>query len=361
VLKPGILSVCFAFSTLSLLAQQPTPVTPGPSPAPATAPVAVAPADAAARINLDVLVTDGAGKSVSELEPFDFSVFDNEQPRKVLGFRRTDALAGSRIDPPEELIIVLDAVNLPYWAITDQRLRLEKFLRQNDGKLAMPTSVFIFSNQGLHVQPTPSKDGNELAMALDKATGTVRARDITGGVYSLEEQFNDSFKTIKGIAENEAGKRGRKMLVWIGSGWPLLNERFYIPTNESRRHYFEELENLTNKLREARISIYSVAPIVGITRELYKGFLKPVMEPKKMEMGNLALLVLVVQTGGRVMDPGNDLVALINDCLKDVGTYYTLTFETPPMATPDQYHSLRVQVNGNGLRARTTSGYYTRP
>jgi hypothetical protein len=101
----------------------------------------------AARINIDVLVTDGAGKPVSALEPPDFGIFDNDQPRKVLGFGHTDAFAGTRIDPPE-VIVVLDAVNLPYQTITLQRLQLKKFLRQNDGKLAMPTSIFIFSEPG---------------------------------------------------------------------------------------------------------------------------------------------------------------------------------------------------------------------
>lgn len=45
---------------------------------------------ATARISLDVLVTDKAGKLVPELEPTDFSLLDNGQPRKIAGFRRTD-------------------------------------------------------------------------------------------------------------------------------------------------------------------------------------------------------------------------------------------------------------------------------
>jgi hypothetical protein len=48
------------------------------------------------------------------------------------------------------------------------------------------------------MQPAPTKDGNALAALLDEATGEVRARDTASGVYGIEEQLNDSLKTIKG-------------------------------------------------------------------------------------------------------------------------------------------------------------------
>ena len=313
------------------------------------------------RISLDVAVTDKAGKAVGELEPFDLTLLDNNQPRKILSFRRTDGLTGSRIDPPIEVILVIDAVNLPYQAVTQQRLEVEKFLRLNNGQLAFPTSVFLYSSQGLLVQPAPSKDGSALAKVLDKASGTVRARDLSGGVYSLAEQFQDSFKTMQKIAENETRKPGRKVLIWVGPGWPLLTERFFIESNESRQNYFHQLAALTNQLREARITIYNVAPVVGVTRELYKGYLKPVTEARKMEIADLALEVLAVNTGGRVLDPGNDLAELILKCESDISPYYTVTFEPPQAAGADEFHSLKVQVSGDGLAARSDIGYYNEP
>lgn len=322
---------------------------------------APAPASPASRMNLDVLVTGNDGKPVADLEPLDFTLLDDGQPRKILGFRRTDGTVGNRFDPPVEAIIVLDAVNLPYQAVTLQRLELEKFLRQNRGSLALPTSVFLYTSQGLRVQPAPSKDGNALAAMLDQAAGTVRARELSGGVYSLVEQFQDSFKTFNGIAENEARKPGRKVLVWIGPGWPLLTQRFFIQSNESRQNYFKQLVALSKKLQEARITVYNVAPIVGVTRTLYEGYLKPVTAFRKMEIGDLALEVQAVHTGGRVLDPDNDLVRQIDTCLADVGEYYTLTFAPPPAASADEYHDLKVQVAQPGLTARTSTGYYNQP
>src|ERR1019366_619412 len=39
------------------------------------------------KIKLDVVVDDGAGKPVQGLEPWDFKILDNNQPRPVRSFR----------------------------------------------------------------------------------------------------------------------------------------------------------------------------------------------------------------------------------------------------------------------------------
>jgi VWFA-related protein len=320
-----------------------------------------APETAQRRINLDVLVTGKEGKPVSALEPLDFSLFDNNQPRRILGFRRTDGIAGSKFDPPVEVIIVLDAVNLPYQAVTLQRLEVESFLRRNGGHLAQPTSIFMFSSEGLRVQPAPSKDGNLLAAALDQSTGTVRARATAAGDYGLAEQFTSSIQTLKGIAENEARKPGRKMLIWIGPGWPWLVGRQFTQSNEGKARHFRSIVEVSRMLREARITLYSLYTIVGLNGVAYEAYLKPVRDAHQADGPNLGLQVLVKQTGGRVLDPSNDLAGQIEDCIGDIGAYYTLTFAPPPAAMPDEYHDLQVQVGQPGLTARTNTGYYNQP
>jgi len=312
-------------------------------------------------IFLDVVVTDGANKPVADLEPFDFSVLDESHPRKVMGFRRTDGATGSKLDPAVEVIIVLDAVNLPYQPVTRLRLELEKFLRANGGHLTQPVSIYIFASDGLHVQPAPSKDGNALANLLDESGGTMRARDITGGVYALEEQYKDSYKAITGIAENMSHKPGRKVLIWLGSGWPLLSERYFIQTDVSRQTYYHQLAALQNKLREARMTIYCLYGTAGLTNRLYEKFLEPVREARKMEIGSMGLQVLALHTGGRVLGPSNDVKGLMDACLGEIGEYYTLALMPPQAAKPDEYHDLKVQVNRPGVTVRTVVGYYNEP
>jgi VWFA-related protein len=319
------------------------------------------PAAAAARINLDVLVTDKAGKPVADLEPMDFTLLDNGQPRKILSFRRTDGALGSRTDPPVEVIIVLDAVNLPYQAVTLQRLGIEDFLRRNGGHLAQPTSIFLFSSDGLRVQPAPSKDGNALAAALHQSTGTVRAMATAAGDYGLAEQFTTSIRTLKGIAENEARKPGRKMLIWIGSGWPWLLGPQFTKSTEGRQQHFQSIVDLSRMLREARITLYSTYSIVGLNSIAYEAYLKPITDPRKADASYLGLQVLATQTGGRVLSSSNDVVGQLADCVADIGAYYTLSFASPAAASPSEYHDLKVQTSPAGSAVRTSSGYYNHP
>jgi VWFA-related protein len=326
---------------------------------PASAPAA---AVAPAHISLDVVVTDKAGKAAPDLEPMDFKLLDNNEPRKILSYRRTDGTVGSKFDPPVEVIVLLDAVNLPYQAVTLLRLEVERFLRQNGGKLAQPVSIFMYTSSGLMVQPAPSRDGNAMAKVLDESTGTVRSRGSAAGVFGEEEQFQSSVETLAGIADNETKKPGRKMLIWIGSGWPLLETAQYTQSNESRESDFKAIVRLSKKLREARVTVYSIYTLNSADGKfLYQAYLKPVTVPRKAEPANLALQVLVTQTGGRVLESSNDIAGQIDSCISDIGAYYTLSFAPPTAAQANEYHGLKVEVDKPGLTARTMSGYYLQP
>jgi len=340
-LQPICLSLLFL--SLSAFAQQPA--------APSSATVA-------SRISLDVLVTDSAGKPVAGLEPMDFTLLDNNQPRRILGFRRT-AATGSQIDPPVEVILLFDAVNLPYTAITLQRLEMEKFLRRNSGHLALPTSVFIFANEGLHVQPAPSTDGNAIAAALDKSTGLVSTMALQRDPFVDIQNFHKSLDVLSGIAENEARKPGRKLLIWLGPGWPLLDDNRFHPGNEFRKQNFDSVVSLTRKLREARITLDSIYATVGVnSRGLYGAFLKPVTKAHDTEAGHLALQVFVKHSGGQIIDASNDLAGQLDQCIAEAGPYYTLSFAAPAAAVPSEYHDLKVQLAQPGLAAHTNTGYY---
>jgi VWFA-related protein len=311
---------------------------------------------------LDVLVTGKDGKPVPELEPWDFSLLDNNEPRKIANFRRTDGTVGSRVDPPVEVIVVLDSVNMAYQAVTQLRLQVQRFLRQNGGHLAQPVSVFVYASEGLRVQPAPSKDGNALAAMLDTSVGTMRARSTAAGDYGLGEQFTSSIQTLKGIAENEARKPGRKMLIWLGNGWPLLDGPHFIKSNEGEQRHFQNIVEVSKKLREARITVYGIYTLNSAPDQLlYEAYLKPVKDFHRADAGNLSMQVLARQTGGRVMDPGNDIAGQIDNCIAEIGTYYTLTLAVPPAAGPNEYHDLKVQIDQPGLTARTNTGYYNQP
>jgi VWFA-related protein len=169
------------------------------------------------------------------------------------------------------------------------------------------------------------------------------------------------------IGENEARRPGRKLLIWVGPGWPMLDSDNYLFSDKDQQRYFDTIVETSSRLREARITVYSVHaadPGLGAMpdrRFMYQGFLKGVKSSQQADTGNLALKVLALQSGGRILGPDNDLAGQINSCIAEVNAFYTLSFDPPHANHPDEYHDLKVQVEQPGLTVRTNTGYYNQP
>jgi VWFA-related protein len=316
------------------------------------------------KIKLDVMVDDSAGKPVSGLQPWDFKILDSGQPRKVLSFRAFND-AEVKPDPPVEVILVIDLVNLPFPQVAITRQEIERFLKMNDGHLNQPVTLLLLSDAGMRVQPRPSVDGNALVSIVNQIKGNVRTVDAAMGGEGLLERFQLCARQMAAIAENEARKPGRKLLIWVGPGWPMLNrgELGYYSDKDQRR-YFDSIVELSTRLREARMVVYSVAPSTNAdtTSSIrYQDYLKGVKSPRDSDPGDLALKVLATQTGGRVLGPNNDLASQIERCIADANNFYRISFDPPSTDQADDYHDLKVVVDKPDITVRTNSGYYNEP
>jgi VWFA-related protein len=373
---PGFLSL-FLFSPLSLVvhaqaeapAQQSSPASATPA-APATPAAAannaasVVPPEAPDhRISLDVVVTDKAGNPQSGLQQRDFTILDDKQPENILSFRATDE--GSAAEPMQ-IIFLLDAVNTGAQTMGFERLELEKFLRQDGGHLALPTSLVFLTDTSTEVQPGTTRDGNALADLLKSKETGLRIIGRSQGIYGAMDRFNLGLTALERISGYEARQPGRKLLVWFSSGWPMLSGPRLELTKKNEDWLFNGVVTMSRALREARVTLYSVDPLgtsdAGSFRTFYyESFLKGVPSSSKVLPGNLALQVLAAQTGGKVLNSNNDLTKLIANCVIDAKAYYTMSFIYPPADHPDEFHSLEIKVDKPGLTARTRMGYYAQP
>jgi VWFA-related protein len=245
--------------------------------------------------------------------------------------------------------------------VSRTRQQIAEFLRHNGGHLAQPVSVIEFSDDGMKVLLQPSTDGNALAEQLDHADSKLRTigRSTQNGAF---DRFALSINWIDIVAASEVKRPGRKLLIWAGPGWPLLDRPNLQISNKDQLHMFSEIVNLSTTLREAHMALYSVNmgdPNLGTY--LYQGFLKGVKTPEKANPSDLGLKVLAVQTGGRAMNPNNDIAAQIDACVQDATAWYTISFDPPPADKPNEYHDLKVEVDKPGLAARTSTGYYNQP
>lgn len=340
---------------------QPQPWPPPPDQAPALA-VRPAPAPPAepGRFELDVVVTDKAGKPVSGLEESDFTVLDNNRPAKIVAFHAYGGAA--QPEQPVQVILVVDAANEGFDNVSNARYAIDQFLRRDGGRLAQPVGILWLMDNGLKVQSQPSMDGNELAAQLDANAGSLREIGRSTGFFGAEERYQLSLQALDRIVESETKVPGRKLLIWVGPGWPLLSGPNITISWKEQQQLFHNVVSLNTRLEEADMSLYSVTHGIPDTYTyMYEGYLKGVKKAQQVNPGDLDLKVLAVQSGGRAMIPSNDLASEIADCAADAEAFYTLRFDPPPADGPDEYHELKVHVDKPHLTARTRTGYYDEP
>ncbi len=329
---------------------------------PALAQSATAAADETeGRMQLDVVVTDKAGKAESVLDRNDFSLFDNNLPAKILSFHASGG-TDRKTEPPVEVIFLIDTVNVDFKYVSFVRQEIERYLTRNGGHLDYPASLRVFTNTGIDSGSGPTTDGKALAAEVSQLDNHLRTVRLGEGVNGEIELYYASLKAIAEIAQSESNKPGRKLLLWAGPGWPMLDSVSVEIGLEAQRQNFDAIVRLSTILREARVSVYNISSAdSGAGASAYRGYLKGVKSAAKSNPGNLALKVLAVQSGGRVLGPGNDMAAQIESCVEDAGAFYTLSFDPPRADRANEYHDLKVVVGKPGLTARTSTGYYAQP
>ncbi|MGC1297800.1 MAG: VWA domain-containing protein [Alloacidobacterium sp.] len=346
----------------------PTEVEPDPKPGPDTS---------QGMIKLDVVVTDKSGNPVAGLGQQDFTLLDNGQPAKIVTFQAFDGVA-TRPNPPVEVILVIDELNMgdtPKHGeapLEDAKHEAENFLRQNQGHLDQPVSIYRLTQDGLSASAVPSTDGNALADQIAKGkephliwkTPMVSENldPIEGGrVTKRKIKIPRSLIALGSIAIEERRRPGRKLMFWLGPGWKI--------DAKENTGLFDLFTELSTRLREARIDLwmatewplydYSGNP-VPVSTFVYKDFLEGV-KPETIDGNYLVLHVLATQSGGGVIETHSDLAGLIGKRVEQASTFYSLTFDPPRTDQVDESHSLKVEVRNPDLTAHARNGYFDEP
>ncbi len=308
-------------------------------------------------IHLNVVLTNKGGKVVSGLPKDDFKLLDNGSPREITSFHEVVSQAS-----PVQVVIVVDAVNTPFTALTYQRDQIERYLRANEGQLTHPTSFVVLTDKGLQMSSQPSKDGNGLASELKHVELGLRMIGRDQGFYGAQDRLNISLNALHQIAAVEKNIPGRKLVVWVSPGWPLLSGVHVELDKKQEQGIYGEIAAYSTQLREAGITLDSVnswgaAEGVG-QANYYEVFLDGVKKPDDAQLGNLGLQVLATQSGGLVLN-SSDIVGMVQQAVADADDYYEVSFEPAHSDKPNEYHRIQVQVDG--LKARTRESYYTPP
>jgi VWFA-related protein len=322
------------------------------------APAAAAPSG---MIDLDVVVTPKSGPPVSGLQQQDFTILDNKVPQTITSFR---AVRGR--EAPVEVIIVIDDVNTGVEHIAYERSEMGKFLKMDGGQLAYPSALAFLTDDGIKVQGEFSNDGNALSAVLDKYGVGLHSITRAGGVYSAIERLQLSMKSLFELVTSAAARPGRKIILWISPGWPLLaSPRIEQQmSSKQQQQIFNNVVSISTLLRQGRITLYSIDPLGSADfarSSWWQSYAKGITKVSQADWGNLALQVIATQSGGLALTTSNDIAASAKECVDDALAYYEISFAPPLDQKPDEYHHLEVRVTDRKLTARTRQGYYAHP
>lgn len=347
-------------------------------------------------IRLDVTVTDEHGNAVPGLGRADFRVFDGGQPQNIIAFRASNrAPAGT--EDSSTVILLIDTLDMPPDMAEFERREAIAFLRGSAGQLAEPVSVYTLDDSGFFLTASRSVDAEVLASEVasdNKIHAFFLAPQPGLAVQGRDHRpvVHPSFTGLRAlmtIATVEDTQPGRKLLLWIGpdmsgrgteayaaNGQELMSEETSgKKSQELHRDLFDKINWVSTLLRQSRITIdcfgFSVHPAPEcagcepederVPENWWRNYLAGVSSAEQASSMNLYKKVLAIQSGGQVLPLSKNLSGQLAESVKGVGTYYTVTFDPPLAAQPDEYHALNVELSVPDLIAHTSTGYYDQP
>lgn len=311
-------------------------------------------------MTVHVEVAADKGPPVKGLTQQSFKLLDNKVERPITSVKEVQAGSG-----PVSVILVVDAVNLPYTRVAYARAQVQKFLKANGGHLAQPTTIAIVTDKGAQIQKGFSTDGNTLSAGLGQFDIGLRAIRRDSGFWGADERVQISLKALREMIAYSGSLPGRKLVMWVSPGWPLLSGANIDLDNRQREGIFKDVVSLSGAMQQANVTLYDVDPLGPeeslLRSDYYRAFLKGVSKPGQTDIADLSLQVLAMQSGGLVATGNSDVAGNLAKYTADVEGGYDVTFATTVPERADEYHHLQVEVSTPGVIARTRDGYYAQP
>jgi VWFA-related protein len=314
---------------------------------------------------VDVTVTDDQGNHVRGLKRSDFTVREDGNPQPLRSFKET------RLDPtatpaPPRLapgtytsaqttpaagpvsVLLIDSLNSPplgpkysEFVVTAQH-EIEHYIN------AMPqgtqVAIFSLSFRGLHLLQGFTADRDLLSHAMD-TNFLVLANDgrpFARGPY-------DNLDALNQIAAYVAPIKGRKNLLWLAPGIPVLLLRDGGLSWSSGAPDLNYIHRVMDTFELFTAEQIAVSPVD--TRGVKKNILgaAPAMQAVADDTGGVAYLA------------SNDIKGEIAKAIDNSSDYYTLSYVPPPHTSAGHAHEITVIVSRPGLHLVYRKGYNDEP
>jgi VWFA-related protein len=339
---------------------------------------------------LDVIVTDKEGVPVRNLSQSDFTVLEDGKEQPIAFFEPPDQHApvvladhgpgaSSQQAEPRTIvanpltILVFDALDT---SILDQgyaRTEINKYLEAHGPTLTQPTALMALEEKRLELLHDYTSDAKTLEDSLKRHRAHLPFRllrsmgenssYVAADKLDSAERLLDAIEALREIATANAQFAGRKNVIWIGPGFPSLNQLKVwaglgfrglnqFNASPSKKVTLQSWEQETLELLwKSRISVYTIDPRGA-------GGAEEQMSPSS---GDLAFEQIAPLTGGRIIRDTNDIETRIASSVADGSAYYGIAYHPLNQDWNGKFRNIKVVMRNSNLIARTRNGYYGIP
>jgi VWFA-related protein len=329
---------------------------------------------------LNVVVTDKKGNPVTDLSKEDFKVFENEQLQAIATFEPAAQPATAEGEhaspafvPPVAMqngaqpttILVLDELNVHGEDVMFAAEKLKKFLQAQPAVLAQTTSLYLLNKRKLELYGTPTRNRDALLALLKKTFIELAPHDLeSGGAQGASDRLLASMIALGEIALANADNKGRKNVIWIGHGDPLLSDSAMDIVDRER--FLKWIHYTANWLQQTQTTVYTIDPrgvevapatvgsggLIGT-----ESLISRTSEPG-LTLADLVFESVAPESGGAILRRRNDLDVAIASAARDGSSYYTLSYYPTDRNWDGKFRKIRIAVARQELQARTQRGYY---
>lgn len=372
-----------------------------------------------------VQVKGGDGKPILNLKQQDFILKSDGKVQPISVFEESQAAAPKPPSPqpppnptrliyssvpdggmPQQLLIIaIDLVNTPFLEQGRAKQQLLKYLSED-----LPTQPFAMvaiTRYGLRQIHSFTSDPSALAAALRRMQVSTSKEEVqevtldtlaTGDLNQLQQAFQDSEvysayatkiaaeATLAGlsqIAQAYAGVPGRKSVIWLTGGLPmLLTNPMTGGVTGVDTDLIDRFQDTFSALNTANIAVYSVnlnglntsqanyargnsyggnnrGVTIGASQNIngsYRGMGAPMADDPTE-----GIKLLANKTGGKWCTAMTELKTCIDQAVQDSTSYYLLGFYVPQNDRKAGWHKVEVKLASGRDQVHSRPNYYLAP
>jgi VWFA-related protein len=349
-------------------------------------------------VEVEVIAKDKKGHPVTDLAAADFTLKDNGRLQKIRFFasqqNKTEhepdtaphSVPGPNAPPPNSqtfsndrsstaapVVILIDLLNTS----SDNQPGVKTALVAALGRIHSNSPIALLTlGDGLKLVSDFTTDAGAIALQLQKPsvakqegfgpavtapkTANAKANEailkaaLTTFRFQTAAQFDRTMAALNLIGNQLGLMRGRKSLIWIGSGLSVG------PSD------WPQVRNVIDKLNDADVGVYTI-DARGVLLDYGIGAdvdpqdqLGPWLADQAETRGDI-LQVMATNTGGVPYRNTNALDDAVTRAVEDTTTVYTLSYYPQHGDWQGKSHKIEVRVSRPGINLRYRSGYTAVP